>query len=572
MANEKEFPKHRILTTGQLIRQIIESNNNGARFCFILGSGASVESGIPTGTELEKQWMDCMMGITEEPPMPKMNPEETREIARRLYEEGVIEHPFHRIEQAWNKGWIPSEFYFDLYKLRFYPNQTNGYRYLERVMENKVPSVGYLPLSLLITEKNLNNLVITTNFDSLVEDALFLFSNKRPLVVGHESLATFISSEIQRPIIAKVHRSLFYEPFNSPETTKQLNNEWRVALGHAFDTYTPIVIGYGGGDGSLMSYLEERNTKMRHGIYWCYIGETLPEKRIQSLVSKKEGYFVQIDGFDALMMEIGKQLYSESIEPASMETLLMNQVKERVEKYNEQWNNRGKKPEVQTIIEQISQMEEQKREKEGALSYWDYRRRGDVAHEQGDFETAVLNYTKAIQLRPDAAIVYNNRGYLYGELKQYEKAISDLTKAIELQPNNPEAYNNRGCVYNEMKQYDAATGDFSKAIELKSDFSIAYNNRGWMYSEMKQYDAAINDLLKAIELDPKDADYHNELGHIYYEQGNNESALVELGKAIELNDGLVKAYKTRAEVYRRIGELSLAEADEKRAERLEEKK
>ena len=98
---------------------------------------------------------------------------------------------------------IPSEYYFDIYKLRFYPNKRNGYRYMERLMEPCEPSVGYHTLALLLTENNQNNLVITTNFDSLVEDALFLYTMKKPLVVNHESLAGYIESDIQRPIVAK---------------------------------------------------------------------------------------------------------------------------------------------------------------------------------------------------------------------------------------------------------------------------------------------------------------------------------------------------------------------------------
>ena len=42
-----------------MMKDLSESSE---RFCFILGSGASVESGIPSGSTLEMQWMDCLMG------------------------------------------------------------------------------------------------------------------------------------------------------------------------------------------------------------------------------------------------------------------------------------------------------------------------------------------------------------------------------------------------------------------------------------------------------------------------------------------------------------------------------
>lgn len=45
----------KILSAKRLSLLMKEASGNGERFCFILGSGASVESGIPSGTTLEVQ-------------------------------------------------------------------------------------------------------------------------------------------------------------------------------------------------------------------------------------------------------------------------------------------------------------------------------------------------------------------------------------------------------------------------------------------------------------------------------------------------------------------------------------
>ena len=309
------FPESRIISAKRLSQMMKDLSESSERFCFILGSGASVESGIPSGSTLEMQWMDCLMGKMEDRGMPAMDAGETREIAGTLYAEKAIEHNFGEIEAAWlrakkeNKP-IPSEYYFDIYKLRFHSNPRQGYNYLEKIMEQCDPSLGYHTLAKLLAENSLHNLVITTNFDSLVEDALFLYTDKRPLVVSHESLADYMEANIRRPIIAKVHRGLMYAPLNSPENLQELKPEWQRALSQAFSIYTPIVIGYAGGDHSLMSFLEKETTSIRGSIYWCYRGKRsragLPGENIQSLVANHNGYFVAIDGFDALMVEIGK--------------------------------------------------------------------------------------------------------------------------------------------------------------------------------------------------------------------------------------------------------------------------
>ena len=56
--------------------------------------------------------------------------------------------------------------------------------------------------------------------------------------------------------------------------------------------------------------------------------------------------------------------------------------------------------------------------------------------------------------------------------KEYDKAITDYTRVIELDPNYAAAYCNRGYAYAMKKEYDMATTDFKKCIELSDDPSI----------------------------------------------------------------------------------------------------
>ena len=65
----------------------------------------------------------------------------------------------------------------------------------------------------------------------------------------------------------------------------------------------------------------------------------------------------------------------------------------------------------------------------------------------------------------------------YSDLGQYERAIQDYNKAIQLNPNYAEAYNNRGWAYYCLKQYGKALKDFEKALELNPNFTLAKNNR-----------------------------------------------------------------------------------------------
>lgn len=69
---------------------------------------------------------------------------------------------------------------------------------------------------------------------------------------------------------------------------------------------------------------------------------------------------------------------------------------------------------------------------------------------------------------------YFYKGNEESEKGDYSNALADYTKSIELEPNAPSAYNNRANVYNLLKKYDDAVKDYSKAIELKPDLSSAF--------------------------------------------------------------------------------------------------
>ena len=529
------FPPSRILSTSVLLRQMAESDRYKRRFCFILGSGASVESGIPTGNQLEMRWMNCIMGEADDRGTLKMNPEESRRSGKVLEQDELLRHPFEKIEQAWKKAKadntsIDSKYYFDIYTLRFYPDPTLGYRYMERIMENIDPSVGYQTLALLLTEKDFrHNLVITTNFDSLVEDALFLYTDKKPLVVSHESLAGFIQPDVQRPIVAKVHRGLFFAPLNTQDDTSKLDPKWEEALQGLFRIYTPIVIGYGGGDESLMCFLEKIETKMPNGIYWCYRGE-LPDDRVLELVQDKKGYLVEISGFDDLMLSIGEARYGEAIIPSATEKRMEDRLAQRIKIYNEQWGKLRPNPVVNALNE-AERKSMEKREEEEKLTPWDYIRQAREKGKQKDYSGAVELLNKGLERYPEDADLFFERGYWYGEWGKPEQAVLDYNKAIALKPDDAIAYNNRGNCFSDMGEHDKALADFDKAIELSPDDAFAYNNRGNTLRHLKRYSEAIESLTKAISLNP---DYKN-------------------------------AYLNRAAAYRAIGKTDLAEQDEKTA-------
>ena len=558
------FPGDHFITSTRLIRIMQDSIQNGSRFCFILGSGASVESGILSGMALERAWMDCLMGVSKDRDTEPFSPDETRELAGKLRENGRLQYDFSVIEENWNNARknnrsMDSRYYFDIFKLRFYPDKKLGFRYLEKIMENAQPSLGYHTLALILAEDKGNNLVVTLNFDSLVEDSLYLYTNKKPLVINHELLADYLDcNAVTRPLIAKLHHGLFFDPINdTKELPKNWKKSWQEILKYVFYTYTPIVIGYGGGDNSLMEILKDKQIPIRNGMYWCTRDNPLEEDfndDIRKLVKARNGHFVLIDGFDSLMLEMGKVFFDGQIEPDATKELWDQQVKERIEKYENQYHDLRPSNNL------------------------------NVSHDAKEFfnlavsclinknyEDAIENLNKSIELDFSDAFAYVFRAIAWNKLKEYGKAIDDCSKAIEIDPSNVAAYNNRGYARSELKEYGKAIDDYSKAIKLDPSRAATYNNRGYAWNELKEYRNAIDDCSKAIELNPSYANPYNHRGYAWNGLKEYDKAITDYTKAIELNPSYIVAYRNRADTYDALNHPDLAEADRKKAAELESK-
>ena len=146
----------------------------------------------------------------------------------------------------------------------------------------------------------------------------------------------------------------------------------------------------------------------------------------------------------------------------------------------------------------------------------DYFQRANDKLEQGDFEGAIEDYTKAIEINPDLDYYYCSRGKLKEKLQIYQEAIDDYTKAIELDANWKWYYIMRGDVFIKLQLYQKAIDNYNVYLEFgdtvdyqyraktnKFRFdTIGYERLCLAYYKIKEYDKAMEYINKAIELDP----------------------------------------------------------------------
>lgn len=282
------------------------------RFAFVLGAGASVQSGIPMAGQLVDNWLRELHAREDHARLPLAQ----WATADNLRIPGFV--------YARATGWYPQVF-----ARRFEHRPDEGYAYLERILHGKDPSFGYSVLAQLLAHTR-HRAVVTTNFDNLVADALAIYTDQLPFVCGHESLAGFVRPNPRRPLIVKIHRDLLLAPKNRSEELAALPEPLAAVLRALLGGFTPIVLGYGGNDGSLMNFLNAMQPgEIPGGIYWCYWGRGGPPgDTTLEVVERHRGAIVPIDGFDELMAMLGHRLGFQR-----MDQIIEQRARERVQRY-----------------------------------------------------------------------------------------------------------------------------------------------------------------------------------------------------------------------------------------------
>ena len=73
---------------------------------------------------------------------------------------------------------------------------------------------------------------------------------------------------------------------------------------------------------------------------------------------------------------------------------------------------------------------------------------------------------------------YVDRGIAYGRKNQYDRAIADFDRAIQLNPQLKGIHSNRGLAYVNKRDYDRAIADLDSEIQLNPEDAFVYHNRG----------------------------------------------------------------------------------------------
>jgi len=127
-----------------------------------------------------------------------------------------------------------------------------------------------------------------------------------------------------------------------------------------------------------------------------------------------------------------------------------------------------------------------------------YGNRGNSRSRQGNFEAAIADFGKSIDLCPYSVDPVLNRGVAYEGLGKLELAVADYRNVLQRDPKDPAAWNNLGNVNAKMENWDVSANAFKKAIELSNQFSFARLSYATILLQKGEDQEAIRELRKIL--------------------------------------------------------------------------
>ncbi|XP_056378376.1 sperm-associated antigen 1 isoform X2 [Hyla sarda] len=98
--------------------------------------------------------------------------------------------------------------------------------------------------------------------------------------------------------------------------------------------------------------------------------------------------------------------------------------------------------------------------------------KGNEAFRSGDFEEAILYYSRSISVLP-TAVAYNNRAQTEIKLKNWQNALKDCDHALDLEPENVKALLRRAVVNKNLSNFQAASSDLQTILLHEPENPIA---------------------------------------------------------------------------------------------------
>lgn len=292
----------------------------GRRIGWLLGAGASASARVPTASQIVLDLLARMYAAAHGVVLQNLN------LGDPATREGILAYydGSNGMPAAGDPGDYSAAFRLAL------PDEGPRRQYLRNQFKDRSPSYGQRVLGALLMQ-GLVDLVLTTNFDDLVEQAAeqaraaLTTSSRARLGVaalGDAGRASLALSDDDFPLLIKLHGDFRERELKNLDAELQEQDEkLRRAFLDSSRRFGLAIIGYSGRDASVMEMLTEAVQiagALPAGLWWLTRepGTVLPAVTELMDLADASGVtarFVRIENFDESLASLGRQA---TLEPA----------------------------------------------------------------------------------------------------------------------------------------------------------------------------------------------------------------------------------------------------------------
>ena len=187
-------------------------------------------------------------------------------------------------------------------------------------------------------------------------------------------------------------------------------------------------------------------------------------------------------------------------------------------------------------------------------SVWVHEISGEVMESMKNYDGALLEYKKAVEVAPQQAGTHYHLGNAYWSLNMWDAATEQFRAELANDPSNCMAQWKIGnIILEEHGDSAGALAEIQKALDACPDLMSARVDRARALIKLERHSEAVNDLEAAVKTDPAESLTHFLLAQAYRALGRTQEAQAEM------------------KVFSKLEESSRAKTAERATELLQEK-
>jgi tetratricopeptide (TPR) repeat protein len=176
-----------------------------------------------------------------------------------------------------------------------------------------------------------------------------------------------------------------------------------------------------------------------------------------------------------------------------------------------------------------------------------------------------------IALEPETAFFFVLRGRLYGEKGDSQSALADFSRALQLDPHTPEAHYNSGILMLRTQGPEAALREFDQELQISPDHDMAMFGKAEVLNQLGRRQEAIQLLQKVLILNPGSIPAYRLIARLQISEGNLTGATANLETASRMDPENAEIQLELSTIYAQAGRDADAAAAKARYEELKNK-